>query len=325
MTPRTPFSPRRTRGQGHLRTRVRRTEPFCGGVSKPRPGRPRHRRIRLCRVRRAQIDPLRPRHLARAGLPRHPTHRLPNPASSDDPDNVSVARQKVVADLQPLLGAKPGQRNFLIFVDGAPNDFRSANTFPLPADDSPAGRLLAGRRLFLGDLREPFHVRLSQAFGKIGVHELFDAFGAVQASAPHYGGGGHCIERQDLMCDPGFAGPVACDSRDYPTISWDDRRGPARLQRRRRPPPRQPRVRTWRRTGTPTTRRFSVPVGTCVPDNVAPETKIKGPKRHLPPDAEVQVALRRGGCRVRPDLIAAGSVPAMRATPPPGWPSGATS
>ena len=204
---------------------------------------------------------------------------LPHPAAYYDPDNVSTARQKVVADLQPVLGAQPGQRNFLVFVDGAPNDFRSAITFPSPADDSPAGPSWQVGGFYSVIFDNPFTSGLSQAFGKVGVHELFHAFGAVQDSAPHYGGGGHCIERQDLMCDPGFGGPVVCDFRDYPTISWETSQGrldcggddyfnPA-------PGPGSYLATHWNTYNSP----FLCPVGTCVPDNVAPETKIKGPKR----------------------------------------------
>jgi hypothetical protein len=204
---------------------------------------------------------------------------LPNPSSYYDPDNVSTARQKVVADLQPRLGAQPGQRNFLIFVDGAPNNFRAANTFPSPADDSAVGASwqVGGYSSVIFD--NPFSIGLSQAFGKIGVHELFHAFGAVQASAPNYGGGGHCVERHDLMCDPAFAGPVACEFRGYPTISWttpegrldcngDDYFNPA-------PPPGSYLDGHWNTYNSP----FLCVVGTCAPDNVAPRTRIKGPKR----------------------------------------------
>jgi hypothetical protein len=204
---------------------------------------------------------------------------LPNPASYYDPDNVSSARQKVVADLQPRLGAQPGQRNFLVFVDGVPNNFRAANTFPSPADDSVAGPSWQVGGYYSVIFDNPFTFGLSQAFGKIGVHELFHTFGAVQASAPHHGGGGHCVERQDLMCDPGFGGPVLCDFGDYPTISWetpqgrldcggDDYFNPA-------PAPGSYLATHWNTFNSP----FLCPVGTCVPDNVAPETRIKGPKR----------------------------------------------
>lgn len=204
---------------------------------------------------------------------------LPNPASFYDPDNVTAARQKVVADLGPRLGVQPGERNLLVFADGVPNNFRSANTGPAPADDSPAGASwqVGGYSAVIFD--NAFTGGVSQAFGKVGVHELFHTFGAVQASAPHYGGGGHCLERQDLMCDPGFNGPLLCDSRDYPSISWttaqgrldcngDDYFSPA-------PEPGSYLATHWNTYNSP----FLCPIGTCVPDNVAPQTKIKGPRR----------------------------------------------
>lgn len=203
---------------------------------------------------------------------------LPHPAAYYDPANPTAARQKIVDDLQPLLGAQPGQRDFLVFVDGIAND-RAAITGPSPADDSPAGPSwqVGGKYSVVFD--NPFSFDLSQAFGRLGLHELFHAFGAVQATAPHYGGGGHCTERQDLMCDPGFGGPIVCDFRDYPTIDWDTPEGrldcggddyfnPA-------PGPGSYLTTHWNTYNSP----FLCDVGTCVPDNVAPRTQIKGPRR----------------------------------------------
>jgi hypothetical protein len=186
---------------------------------------------------------------------------LPHPASYYDPDNVSTARQKVVADLQPGLGAQPGQRNFLVFVD---------------SPDGPSWQV-GGYYSVMFD--NQFTFGLAQTFGKVGVHELFHGFGAVQASAPHYGGGGHCSERQDLMCDPAFEGPELCDFGDYPTISWQGAQGGLDCGRddyfNPAPEPGSYLATHWNTYNSP----FLCLAGTCAPDNVAPETKIKGPKR----------------------------------------------
>ena len=204
---------------------------------------------------------------------------LPRPAAYYDPSNVSSARKKVVDDLQPLLGSQPGQRDFLVFVDGVANTFRAANTAPSPNDDSPAGAAWQVGGYYSVIFDNPFSFDLSQAFGKIGVHELFHAFGAVQDSAPHYFAGGHCKEGEDLMCDPGFGGPLNCAFVDYPTISWqtpegrldcggDDYFNPS-------PAPGSYLATHWNTYNSP----FLCAVGTCAPDNIAPSTTIKGPKR----------------------------------------------
>ena len=203
---------------------------------------------------------------------------LPHPAAYYDPDNATAARQKVVDDLQPLLGLQPGQRDFLVFVDGVAN-VRAGITGPSPADDSPAGLSWQVGGYYSVVFDNPFSFDLSQAFGRLGLHELFHAFGAVQPSAPHHGGGRHCVERQDLMCDPGFAGPLVCDYRDYPTIDWDTPEG--RLDCggddyfNPSPAPGSYLATHWNTYNSP----FLCAVGTCAPDNVAPRTQIKGPKR----------------------------------------------
>lgn len=200
---------------------------------------------------------------------------LPNPASYYDRNNVTAAGQKVEADVRARLGPQPGFRNYIVFADGVPNDFRSAIADGDPSADSPDGAAFQAGNRFAVIFDVDFTFGLAHAFGRVGVHELWHLLGAVQSSAPHYGGGGHCSEQEDLMCDQAFGGPQLCADRPYNTTvivapldcGRDDYFNPS-------PAPGSYLATHWNTYNS----AFLCPIGTCVPDNVEPETTIRGPK-----------------------------------------------
>jgi hypothetical protein len=200
---------------------------------------------------------------------------LPNPASYYDRNNVTAAGQKVEADVRARLGPQPGFRNYIVFADGVPNDFRSAIADGQPGADSPDGAAFQGGNRFAVIFDNDFTFGLATAFARVGAHELWHLLGAVQPSAPHHGGGSHCTERNDLMCDPAFGGSQLCPSRDYTTTvedrpldcGRDDYFNPA-------PAPGSYLATHWNTYNS----FFLCPIGTCVPDNIDPETEIRGPR-----------------------------------------------
>jgi hypothetical protein len=199
---------------------------------------------------------------------------LPNPSAYYDPEHASLARERVVADVEAVTGPAAGPRLNLIFAD-LPNLERSANTEPLPVDDSATGAAWQGGGYSAVVFERNYTDGLAAAFGEVGVHELWHMLGSVSSSAPNYGGGGHCIEQQDLMCDQIYGGPTICDYRQYETVEWrlidaidcgrDDYFSPS-------PAPGSYLATHWNTYDSP----FLCAIGTCGPDNFAPSVTIRG-------------------------------------------------
>jgi hypothetical protein len=101
----------------------------------------------------------------------------------------------------------PGQRNYLVFVDGVadlPSGFAEA-TFGADVPGRANPNNVGGRLAFVvggalgggADSYEPL----------MFLHELTHTLGAVQLSAPHATPGGHCYDGLDVMCYPDGTGP----------------------------------------------------------------------------------------------------------------------
>ena len=198
---------------------------------------------------------------------------LPRPASHYvDPSTGTGNQNPLIDDLRPLLGTQPGVRIYLVFVE---IENRAAGGLAsLANDDSPTGGSHATGDRFafvfnpvgIGDFNP-------QYAAQNGAHETFHLLGAVQQSAPHYASAGHCNDSSvDLLC----RGGSACEARRYTTTllllpldcNGDDYFNPE-------PPPGSYLATHWNTYNSP----FLCLVGTCAPDNVAPVTKVKGPKR----------------------------------------------
>jgi hypothetical protein len=199
---------------------------------------------------------------------------LPRPASAYiPPDTGTTTTQPLEDDLRPRLGSQPGVRLYLVIVEI--ENRRAGGLANLVDDDSPGGAAHAtGDRIaYVFNPAGPsdFNPRY---VAQNGLHEVFHLLGAVQSSAPHAGGNGHCVDFQlDLMCT---GGDSSCQLRQYTTTelplpldcNGDDYFNPE-------PPAGSYLATHWNTYNSP----FLCPVGTCAPDNFAPKTKVKGPKR----------------------------------------------
>lgn len=200
---------------------------------------------------------------------------LPRPASSYvDPSTGTEDAGPLIHDLRPRLGAQPGVRIYLVYVE---IENRAAGGLAsIIDDDTPTGasHAIGDRFAFVfspvasGDI-DPQHMAAA------GTHEVFHLLGAVQKSAPNHGssGRGHCDDSSfDLMC----RGGAGCELRQHTTTvllfpldcNRDDYFNPD-------PPPGSYLATHWNTYNSP----FLCAVGTCVPDNVGPSTKVKGPRR----------------------------------------------
>jgi hypothetical protein len=198
---------------------------------------------------------------------------LPKPAAAYVDPNVGTTFTKPLEDdLRPLLGPQPGVRLYLVVVEI--ENRRAGGLAQLEVDASPEGaKHAAGDRFafVFNPVLSDFNPRY---VAQNGTHEVFHLLGAVQPSAPHTGGAGHCDDFQlDLMCT---GGDPSCQLRQYTTTvlplpldcNGDDYFNPE-------PPPGSYLATHWNTYNSP----FLCVVGTCAPDNVDPTTKVRGPKR----------------------------------------------
>ncbi|HEY3186549.1 MAG TPA: PKD domain-containing protein, partial [Solirubrobacteraceae bacterium] len=132
---------------------------------------------------------------------------LPKPAAQYSADDVAT----LTGDLKPLVAGSPScptvtstacTRDFLVFADGVyKNDFvtgvASRRTDERPGADNSSNRggLFA---YVLGDGSANFGISPATT----AEHELLHNLGAVQASALHSTGAGHCFDVIDVMCYP---------------------------------------------------------------------------------------------------------------------------
>jgi len=121
--------------------------------------------------------------------------QLPHPASAY-PRDPGHAALRLARDLAPALGSR---RNYLVYVDGLDTNGNATGVATMPSDDSPANNE-AERGGFYGFVLGDGSDEFTRARTLTALHELTHTLGAVQDSAPHATGAGHCFDEHDVMC-----------------------------------------------------------------------------------------------------------------------------
>lgn len=138
--------------------------------------------------------------------------RLSQPRASYVDANGAPAMAAVRAELERVLPASAGPRNWLVYVDGLVDsasgwgEVLEADT-PGPTNPHNAGGLFAfvwGARQAPSRLQFPYYAYLM-------LHEVTHTLGGVQKSAPNSSAAWHCTDDLDVMCyeDGGTAHPEA--------------------------------------------------------------------------------------------------------------------
>jgi hypothetical protein len=123
---------------------------------------------------------------------------------------IDVRRDTIVEDIKGKLGPQQGVKNFAVFAHasrpagGAEGVAGIAQT---PVDDiaDPGNFANAGGRFALvfgtaATTSDPFFSPLQEYPAEFFLHEVAHTLGAVQDSAPHSTGAGHCFDEHDVMC-----------------------------------------------------------------------------------------------------------------------------
>ena len=130
---------------------------------------------------------------------------LPQTAASYSADNAST----MSSDLRPLVAGSPScptvsmsscTRDFLVFADGVYKNDGTTGVATRRTDDSPLATNASNSggqfAYVLGDQSPDFSISPQTT----AEHEILHNLGAVQGSAIHYSGNGHCFDAVDVMC-----------------------------------------------------------------------------------------------------------------------------
>ncbi len=121
---------------------------------------------------------------------------LPRPREGY-PADAARAALVLAQDLSNLLGP---DRDYLVYVDGLASSGDATGVATMASDDSagPDNRAASGG--FFGFVIGDGSPAFNRARTLTAIHELTHTLGAVQDSAPHSTGAGHCFDEQDVMC-----------------------------------------------------------------------------------------------------------------------------
>jgi hypothetical protein len=146
--------------------------------------------------------------------------------------DINARRDQIVSEVAAALGAQEGVKNIAIFADGVRDGSGAegvAGIAQTPVDDSPdpGNNANNGSRyaIVFGSAATPgtgpFFGSDQQYPGEFLLHEVTHTLGAVQDSAPHSTGAGHCVDENDVMCyadgGPNNALTTLCGSPFSPT------------------------------------------------------------------------------------------------------------
>jgi PKD domain len=142
--------------------------------------------------------------------------RLPQPAAYYALDDPNVRMARFQQDLLAQLGPSPTRRDYVVYADRLPST--SAGSADLALDDSRGAfnqNNLGGRvAVIWGQGDDDFMGGIGDDERRAAVlHEVGHLLGAVQLSAPHSTGAGHCTDGWDVMC---YADGGPNDAQSYP-------------------------------------------------------------------------------------------------------------
>lgn len=135
--------------------------------------------------------------------------RLPRTAAAYRQLPAGSRMNQLRTDLSPSVASMVGKRNYLVYADATSAGDGVAGIATVYVDDRPGANNAANNgglwAMAFGDGNDPNFLgsRLTTV-----LHEVTHNLGAVQDSAPHSTGAGHCSDESDVMCyDDG--GPTA--------------------------------------------------------------------------------------------------------------------
>lgn len=135
--------------------------------------------------------------------------RLPRTSSAYRQLSAGSRMNQLRSDLGPSVASMLGKRNYLVYADATNGGDGVAGIATVYVDDRPGSNNAANNgglwAMAFGDGNDPNFLgsRLTTV-----LHEVTHNLGAVQDSAPHSTGAGHCSDESDVMCyDDG--GPTA--------------------------------------------------------------------------------------------------------------------
>lgn len=135
--------------------------------------------------------------------------RLPRTSSAYRQLSAGSRMNQLRTDLSPSVASMIGKRNYLVYADATSAGDGVAGIATVYVDDRPGSNNAANNgglwAMAFGDGTDPNFLgsRLTTV-----LHEVTHNLGAVQDSAPHSTGAGHCSDESDVMCyDDG--GPTA--------------------------------------------------------------------------------------------------------------------
>ncbi|HEV2815266.1 MAG TPA: hypothetical protein VGW10_18565, partial [Solirubrobacteraceae bacterium] len=123
------------------------------------------------------------------------------------------------ADLEAIVEpAQPGPRNWVVYADAFYGTNGVAGTAWSYEDDSATAQSHDRGRLEAAVFGPQTPQANGYAWPSVMLHEITHNLGAVQQSAPHTTGNGHCNDRYDVMCYPD-GGPTAAPTYPCPKMA----------------------------------------------------------------------------------------------------------
>jgi hypothetical protein len=124
--------------------------------------------------------------------------------------DIGARRDEILNDVKGKLGTQEGVKNFAVFAHAVRNAGGAegvAGVAQTPVDDisDPGNFANAGGRFAFvfgtaTNSGDPFFSPVQEYPAEFFLHEVAHTLGAVQDSAPHSTGAGHCIDEHDVMC-----------------------------------------------------------------------------------------------------------------------------
>lgn len=151
---------------------------------------------------------------------------LPQPRSayvSGGVPSFSAIRSAVT----PFVSSQAGPRNWVVYLDGFYSSSTGIAGTAVQYGDDSAGATIHDSGRMMAQVYGPSSLPSSAyAWPSVMLHEMSHNLGAVQNSAPHSSGGGHCNDRYDVMCyadgGPQSAPYIACPRIDGEmNETWD--------------------------------------------------------------------------------------------------------